>query len=157
MVVPADITPTLDRVGRIILPRTRENRLAGGSGDVVGTFTEHTVPVGDVAESYVTDAAVEVALKLGVPGTSWTGNLEEAAKGVVALLAARDIENAYGSEGSSISEVSENLTARYLSALESLIATAKNNQTGGWRMSSIRMVTSQAVLDAEAAAAEETP
>jgi hypothetical protein len=151
-VAPADITPDLDRVGRIILPRTRENRLAGGSGGVVGTFTEHTVPTGDIAEQYVADAALEVSLLLGKPGTTWDGDLEENAKGVVALLAARDIEHAYGSDGTTISEVASNLTARYLESKDALIQTAKNNQTGALRIRSIRVVPSQDILDEEAEA-----
>jgi hypothetical protein len=155
LVDPADITPTLDRVGRVILPRTRENRLAGGSGGVVGTFTEHTVPTDEVAAQYVSDAASEVALLLGKPGTTWDGDLNEEAKGVVAKLAARDIEQAYGSEGTTISEVASNLTARYLESKDALLETAKNNQTGSARWGSIRCVTSQAVLDAEAEAEAE--
>ncbi len=149
---PADITPTLARVGRIILPRTREKVLAGGSGGTTGTFTEHTVPDADTAQEYIDDAAREVAMLLGAPGTTWDGNLEAVAADVVATLAARDIEQAFGSDGSTLSDVVTTLTARYLSMKEALLATAKNNQTGGWRIKSFPIVGAGAVADYEAEA-----
>lgn len=148
---PATITPTLEQVGRVILPRTRQKLLAGGTG-ALGTFTEHTVPTDEVAEDFIADAAREVALLLGVPRTTWDGNLEDSAKDVVAALAARNIEQSFYSDGTTTTETVASLTARYLTMKDALIETAQNNQTGSPRYGAIRMVTSQAVLDAEAEA-----
>lgn len=153
MVDPEDITPALERVGREIRHRTRENKLSGGSGGVVGTFTEFTTPDDDAAALIVADAAREVAMLLGQPGTSWTGDLDASAADVVAILAALKIEQSYGTEGSQNEALMEQLGRRWRETRDALLLTAKNNQTGGWRFSSIRSVTSQAVLDEEEAQA----
>lgn len=150
MVDPADITPDLPGVGSRIRVRTRE-----GAGPELGTFTADTVPTAEQAEEVVGACARHVSLLLGRPGTSWDGSLEDAAKDVVASRAAWRIEATFYAEQASLEDSLTALRLTWEDERDALLATARDNQTGGWRMHGIRMVTSQQVLDDEAAAEAE--
>jgi hypothetical protein len=151
VVDPADITPTLEQVAAHIHTRTRADADGLGAGTVeLGTFTEATVPTATQAAERTQYAARRVALLLGDVGTAWTGDLEASAVDVVSIYAAYLIETSFYSDTAQADESLPRLAATWMEARDALIATAKNNQTGGKRFGSIRMVTSQAVLDAEA-------
>lgn len=71
-----EITPTIGEVGAILRARTRND-----AGAELGTFDTSTRPTADQVESYIAQAAVEVALNL-------PENVPEALTGYVRRLAA---------------------------------------------------------------------
>lgn len=150
---PADITPALVEVAAHINHRTRVGFSAGvPSGPGVteaGTFNAHTVPTATQATAQIARSARYVARELGRPGVEWDGALEDDAKDVVALHAALALEAGFSGDGSAVESVIISLEKRVETELESLLKAAQGNNVGGWRIKSLRMVTSQEILDAE--------
>ncbi|MCK9250352.1 MAG: hypothetical protein M0P31_15435 [Solirubrobacteraceae bacterium] len=148
---PDSIRPTVAQVARRIRTRTRD-----ADGVEQGTFTSSTRPTAVEAEDEIASASRLVALQLGRPYSTWDGDLLETAREVVAARAALEIERSFYGDGSSPDDTPlDQLGRRYAEDLAALQQTARDNQVGGRRMHSIRIVS--AARRRPAADPDETP
>jgi hypothetical protein len=131
-----DVTPSLEAVASYI-----SNRTVNHQNTVVGTFNDDTVPTGDEATIVAARAARYVALRLGSVKTTWTDELTETAVDVAALYAALQIETGYFADGSGDeSGIVQQLGRMFREQIAALVAAARNNQPGAWRMHSIPII-----------------
>ncbi|EHN09417.1 hypothetical protein PAI11_37510 [Patulibacter medicamentivorans] len=136
-ITPAAITPELNAVGGRI-----RNRTLDSLGRELGTFTGDTRPTDAEARTCIDTAARYVARELGKPGTTWDGDLLEDAKDAVASRAALLIETSYYADGSRPdNDIADQLGRIAREELDSLKTTARDNQIGGERIRSIRIVS----------------
>jgi len=123
--------PSVDEIASRIRQRTRDR-----DGYEHGTFNELTRPVASEVADIAQRAARFVMLKLGDPGTRWTGDLMSSARDAAAARAALEVETSYYS-GAGDPALVEQLGRIAREELDAVVATGRNNQPGGWRFASI--------------------
>jgi hypothetical protein len=138
--VPLDlvaITPTLAETAAPIRFRTVDS-----DGIEQGTWTADTRPTAEEAALFATRAARFLSLRVGAISTKWDGDTIAAVRDVAALYAALQIETSFFADTDDQETAAQGQLGRmFREQLAALIATARNNQTGGWRIHSIPIVS----------------
>lgn len=139
---PASITPSADAVASHVRSRTRDV-----NGVEAGTFNADTRPTGTEVDAIAARAARYVSLSVGTTGTEWAGDLTAAATDVAALYAALDVEQSYYADGTGGEEGAVDQLGRMVrEQMAALVATARDNQPGGWRIRSIKQTVDPDLL-----------
>jgi hypothetical protein len=120
--------PSVADVGARIPTRTRD-QTQPGNDNVLGTFTDATVPTAEQVTPIINGAVASVRHAVGtIPTTPAT--LYELAKDAAAWRAAADIELAWPERDADIREVYDRLNARAALALQRLIDACEDAGTG---------------------------